>query len=134
MMIQKKKVIGYSHEEKETKEHPKELKSTETEYKRTYDSRTSPNQTIRIDYTYIWSRLKKKYNDLSVEYTEWKKIDTYERVTRLPPVLLNVDRQTLVIKDWTPRFIMEVYYRDIFYYNNGSVIYGNWTLQSYLSL
>ena len=118
----------YSHKEKEKIKHPKELKSTKTEYRRTYNSQTTP--TIRIDYTYIWSRLKKKYNDLSVEYTDWKIIDTYQRVTRLPPVLVRVDRQNFVTRDWTPLFAEKVYYRDIFYYNDGSVIYGNWTLQN----
>ena len=127
-MIQKKKVIGYSHEEKETKEHPKELKSTETEYQRTYSSRTT--QTMRIDYTYIWSRLKKKYNDLSVEYTEWKIIDTYQKATRIPPVLLRVNRENFVARDWTPVIADKFYYRDIFYYSDGSVIYGNWILQN----
>jgi len=104
------------------------LESTETEYKRTYSSRA--NLTMRIDYTYIWSRLKKKYNDLSVEYTEWKIIDTYQNVTRLPPVLVRVDRQNLVETDWTPVFARKVFYRDIFYYSDGSVIYGNWILQN----
>ena len=118
----------YDHEEKEKIKHPKELESTKTEYRRTYNSRTTP--TIRIDYTYIWSRLKKKYNDLSDENTDWKIIDTYQRVTRLPPVLVRVDRQNFVIKDWGPVFAKKVYYRDIFYYSDGSVIYGNWTLQN----
>ena len=117
----------YDHMENKTIKHPKELKSTETEYKRTYSSRTT--QTMRIDYTYIWSRLKKEYNDLSVEYTEWKIIDTYQNVTRIPPVLLRVNRENFVARDWTPVIADKFYYRDIFYYSDGSVTYGNWILQ-----
>ena len=105
------------------------------------------------------SRLEKKYNDLSVEYTDWKLIDTIKQVVRRPPILLRIDRETKKTKDYEPivqnkservfdylllvipiyktvnrketigqRVTEKTYYRDNFYYSDGSIIYGNWKL------
>ena len=41
---------------------------------------------------------------LIIQYTEWKIIDTYQRVTRLPPLLLRVDRQIFVSEGFNSNF------------------------------
>ena len=104
----------YSHKENEKIVHPKKLINTETEYKRTYDEETNYARTVITYYTFIWSRIRKEFDDLSIEYTHWKKIDTIKKIERRPPYVVNTITETKIETKYEP--IVKRYSKEVFDY------------------
>ena len=84
----------FSHTEKSELTHPKSIIKAETEYKTTNDSWTNNSDTLVIHYTYMWSRLKKTYNDNSVEYSDWTMINTIKKEEKKSPKIIDTKYET----------------------------------------
>ena len=135
----------YSHEENEKIVHPKKLFKTETEYKRTYDEKINDEKTLIYYYTFIWSRIKKYFDDFSIEYTDWIKIDTITKIEKRPPYVVKTETETkietkneLIIDrysdeelDYYDKIVEKIetknkYNRKVTYYSDGTIKYGDW--------
>ena len=92
----------YSHSDSDKIIHPKKLTKSETEYKETYDKQENKAGTIITHYTYMWSRVKKYYNDLSIEYSKWRQINTIKKIERRPPHIIKKVTQTKVKTFYKP--------------------------------
>ena len=92
----------YSHSDFDKIIHPKQLTKSETEYKETYDKKENEAGTIITHYTYMWSRVKKYYNDLSIEYSKWRQINTIKKIERRPPHIIKKVTQTKVKTFYKP--------------------------------
>ena len=150
----------FSHTEKYELKHPKSIIKAETEYKNTNDSWTNNSGTLVIHYIYMWSRLKKTYNDNSVEYSDWAMINTIKKEEKKSPKIIETKYETKVIKHSEPIiskdskevldfwFIIPVYKniksdknigekitettyeRKVTYFSDGTVNYGDWLYKS----
>lgn len=150
----------FSHSEKYELTHPKAIIKAETEYKTTNDSWTNNSDTLVIHYTYMWSRLKKTYNDNSVEYSDWTKINTIKKEEKKSPKIIDTKYETKVTKHSEPitskdskkvldfYFIIPVYKtiesnkiigekitetiyeRKVTYFSDGAIDYGEWLYKS----
>jgi predicted GTPase len=150
----------FIHSEKYELTHPKAIIKAETEYKTTNDSWTNNSGTLVIHYTYMWSRLKKTYNDNSVEYSDWTKINTIKKEEKKSPKIIDTKYETKVTKHSEPitskdskkvldfYFIIPVYKtiesnkiigekitetiyeRKVTYFSDGTIDYGEWLYKS----
>lgn len=104
----------YSHEEKDKIVHPKKLINSKTEYKETKEEKTNKAKTITTYYTFTWSRIKKSFNDLSVEYTDWKLINTITKTVKRPPYIIKTKVETKTLREYQP--IIETRSKEVFDY------------------
>ena len=104
----------YSHRDSDKIIHPKKLTKSETEYKKTYDTEINKAGTIITHYTYVWSRIKKYYNDLSIEYSNWRQINIIKNIERRPPHIIKKVTQTQVKTCYNP--IIERKSKEVFDY------------------
>ena len=104
----------YSHRDSDKIIHPKKLTKSETEYKKTYDTEINKAGTIITHYTYVWSIIKKYYNDLSIEYSNWRQINIIKSIERRPPHIIKKVTQTQVKTYYNP--IIERRSKEVFDY------------------
>ena len=150
----------FSHTEKSELTHPKSIIKAETEYKTTNDSWTNNSDTLVIHYTYMWSRLKKTYNDNSVEYSDWTMINTIKKEEKKSPKIIDIKYETKVTKNSEPimskdskevldfwliipfykniessktigeKITETTYERKVTYFSDGTINYGDWLYKS----
>ena len=104
----------YSHKEEDKIVHPKKLLQVITENKKTFDEWTNASETLTIYYTHIWARSKKIFNDDSIEFTDWVKINTLERRVNRPPFIVRNVLETKKVVNYEP--ITEIYSERVFDY------------------
>ena len=150
----------FSHTEKSELTHPKSIIKAETEYKTTNDSWTNNSDTLVIHYTYMWSRLKKTYNDNSIEYSDWTMINTIKKEEKKSPKIIDTKYETKVTKNSEPimskdykevldfwliipfykniessktigeKITETTYERKVTYFSDGTINYGDWLYKS----
>jgi len=102
----------YSHKEKKEIVHPKKLVDVITEYKTT--EYINHEKTLTKYYIYSWSRIKKSFNDLSVEYSDWRIIDTITKTVRRIPYIIKTKEEEKTITETKP--IIKTYSKEVFDY------------------